>query len=146
MGPHRSSHVIGLAAFGLAVLFVVYAVARRGPRALPGLAFVVVAAWAACGTSGTSRCSRSPGSVPRPAISPPRRSPSCSRRRAPAAWPRTLLVISVAVGVALLVVALPRQPFRLRIPAQGSDLAAGVVVYPAGAVAYLAETGSGASW
>ena len=53
----------------------------------------------------------------------------------------TLIVTSVAVGVALLVVALPRQPFRLRIPAQKSDLASAGVVYPAGAAAYLAEAG-----
>ena len=54
---------------------------------------------------------------------------------------RTLIITSAAVGVALLAVALPRQPFRLRLPAQKSDLAAGAAVYPAGAVAYLAEAG-----
>ena len=43
----RSSYVIGLAAFGLAVLFVVYAVARRGLGRLPGLPFVALSAWAA---------------------------------------------------------------------------------------------------
>ena len=47
MPLYRSSYVIGLAAFGLALLFLLYALARRGPRALPGLAFVGVAAWAA---------------------------------------------------------------------------------------------------
>jgi hypothetical protein len=58
-------------------------------------------------------------------------------RRAVAA----LVALSVAVGLALVAVAMPRHPFRLQVPAQGSDLAAGGVVYPAGAVAYLADHG-----
>ncbi len=42
-----SPYVLGLAAFGLAVLLAIYAVARRGPRACAGLLFVAATAWAA---------------------------------------------------------------------------------------------------
>jgi hypothetical protein len=139
---YRSSYLFGLLAFGLAMLFVVYAVARRGPRRLPGLAFVLVTAWAAlrherhvalfalawfCAVPGY--LAETPlGELLEAAVA----------RRAIA---RILVVASVAAGVALVAVALPRRPFQLRIPAQGSDLAAGGVVYPAGAVAYLADEG-----
>ncbi|HSS38534.1 MAG TPA: hypothetical protein VLT58_07180 [Polyangia bacterium] len=47
----------------------------------------------------------------------------------------------LAAGVALVAVALPQHPFTLRLPAQGSDLGAAPVVYPAGATAYLQRTG-----
>src|SRR6185312_3811982 len=129
---YRSSYLFGLLAFGLAMLFVVYAVARRGPRRLPGLAFVLVTAWAAlrherhvalfalawfCAVPGY--LAETPlGELLEAAVA----------RRAIA---RILVVASVAAGVALVAVALPRRPFQLRIPAQGSDLAAGGVVYPA---------------
>jgi len=144
----RSSYVIGLCAFGLAVLFVVYAVARRGLRGLPGLAFVVAAAWAAwrherhVALFALAWFSAVPGYLAATPLGDLLESAVARRRVA-----TTLIVTSVAVGVALLFVALPRQPFRLRIPAQGEgrektgDLPAGVVVYPAGAVAYLADAG-----
>ena len=138
----RSPYVIGLCAFGLAVLFVVYAVARRGVRRLPGLAFVVVAAWAAwrherhVALFALAWFCAVPGYLAATPLGELLESAVARRRVAD-----TLIVTSAAVGVALFVVALPRQPFRLRIPAQKSDLAAGAVVYPAGAVAYLAEAG-----
>jgi hypothetical protein len=43
----RSSYVLGLAAFGLAILLLVYAVARRGPRGCAGLPFLLATTWAA---------------------------------------------------------------------------------------------------
>jgi hypothetical protein len=138
---YRSSYVLGLCAFGLALLFLVYALARRGPRALPGLAFVGVAAWAAlrherhvalfalawfCAVPGY--LAKTPlGELLERAVARPRLAGG-------------LVAVSIVFGIAHLAVALPRAPFRLRVPAQGSDLGAGVV-YPAGAVAYLAEHG-----
>jgi hypothetical protein len=138
----RSPYVIGLGAFGLAVLFVVYAVARRGARGLPGLAFVVVAAWAAwrhqrhVALFALAWFCAVPGYLAATPLGELLESAVARRRVAQA-----LIVSFAAVGVALVAVALPRQPFRLRIPAQGSDLASGAVVYPAGAVAYLAGAG-----
>ncbi|HEX3903651.1 MAG TPA: hypothetical protein VH853_12430 [Polyangia bacterium] len=136
---YRSSYLLGLAAFGLAMLFLIYAVARRGPRRLPGLAFVVVAAWAAwrherhVALFALAWFCAVPGYL---AATPLGELLEAAVARRPFA--RALSFASIAVGVALLVVAAPRHPFRLRVPAQGSDLAAGGVVYPAGAVAYLA--------
>src|SRR5262249_49587468 len=54
---------------------------------------------------------------------------------------RALAALSVAVGIALCAGALPRHPFRLRVPAQGSEPGTAGGVYPAGAVAYLADHG-----
>jgi hypothetical protein len=139
---YRSAYVIGLAAFGLAVLFLLYALARRGPRALPGLAFVGVAAWAALrherhvALFALAWFCAAPGYLAATPLGELLEEAVAHRRVA-----RALVVVSGALGLALVAVALPRQPFRLRIPAQGSDLAAGVVVYPAGAVAYLADHG-----
>ncbi len=139
---YRSSYVIGLAAFGLALLFLLYAMARRGPRALPGLAFVGVAAWAALrherhvALFALAWFCAAPGYL---AATPLGELLEGAVARRHVAW--TLVVVSGALGLALCAVALPRHPFRLRIPAQGSDLAAGGVVYPAGAVAYLADQG-----
>lgn len=136
---YRSSYLLGLAAFGLAMLFLIYAVARRGPRQLPGLAFVVVAAWAAwrherhVALFALAWFCAVPGYL---AATPLGELLEAAVARRPFA--RALSFASIAVGVALLAVAAPRHPFRLRVPAQGSDLAAGGVVYPAGAVAYLA--------
>ena len=48
---------------------------------------------------------------------------------------------ALAAGVGLVAVALPRHPFTLRVPAQGSDLGVAPVVYPGGAVRYLRENG-----
>jgi hypothetical protein len=138
----RSPYVIGLCGFGLAVLFVVYAVARHGFRRLPGLAFVVVAAWAAwrherhVALFALAWFCAVPGYLAATPLGELLESAVARRRVAD-----TLIVTSVAVGVALFVVALPRQPFRLRLPAQQRDLAAGGLVYPAGAVAYLAGAG-----
>ncbi|HVV49486.1 MAG TPA: hypothetical protein VHO06_07500 [Polyangia bacterium] len=139
---YRSGYLFGVLTFGLAVLFLLYALARRGPLRLPGLAFVLATAWAAlrherhvalfalawfCAVPGYLAATPL-GELLEAAV---------SRRRVRGA----LVALSAAVGVALVAVALPRHPFRLRLPAQGSDLAAGGVVYPAGAVAYLAEHG-----
>ena len=138
----RSPYVIGLCAFGLAVLFVVYAVGRRGVRRLPGLAFVVVSAWAAwrherhVALFALAWFCAVPGYLAATPLGELLESAVARRRVA-----HTLIVTCAAVGVALLVVALPRRPFQLRIPAQKSDLAPGAVVYPAGAIAYLGETG-----
>jgi hypothetical protein len=134
----RSPYVLGLAAFGFALLLVIYALARRGPRALPGLPFVLVAALAAwrherhvalfavawfCTVPGTL------AATPLGALL----EAGASRRRA-----RQLAIVASALaGIGLVAVALPQRPFQLRLPAQGSDLPTEVVVYPAGAVEYL---------
>jgi hypothetical protein len=137
---YRSTYVIGLAAFGMALLFLLYAIARRGPRALPGLAFVGVAAWAALrherhvALFALGWFCAAPGYLTATPLGEVLEGAVAGRRAAGA-----LAAVSAVVGIALLAVALPRHPFRLRLPAQGSDLAAGAVVYPAGAVAYLAE-------
>jgi hypothetical protein len=139
---YRSSYLFGVLAFGLAVLFLLYALARRGPRRLPGLAFVLVAAWAALrherhvALFALAWFCAVPGYL---AVTPlgALLEAAVARRRVQAA----LVALSTVVGVALVAVALPRQPFRLRLPAQGSDLARGRVVYPAGAVGYLADHG-----
>lgn len=139
---YRSSYVIGLGAFGLALLFLIYALARRGPRALPGLAFVAVAAWAALrherhvALFALAWFCAAPGYLAATPLGDLLEAAVARRRVA-----RALAAVSVVFGMAHLAVALPRQPFRLRVPAQGSDLASGGVVYPAGAVAYLAAEG-----
>ncbi|HLK88391.1 MAG TPA: hypothetical protein VKZ18_00775 [Polyangia bacterium] len=139
---YRSSYLFGLLCFGLCLLFLLYALARRGPRRVPGLAFVLVAAWAALrherhvALFALAWFCAVPGYLAA--------TPLGELLETAAARPRArsaLGAVSVAVGVALLAVALPRHPFQLRLPAQGSDLAAGRVVYPAGAVAYLADHG-----
>ncbi len=139
---YRSSYLFGLLCFGLCLLFLLYAIARRGPRRLPGLAFVLVAAWAAlrherhialfalawfCAVPGYLAATPL-GELLEAAV---------ARRRVQSA----LAAVAVGLGVALVAVALPRHPFQLRLPAQGSELGRGRVVYPAGAVAYLAEHG-----
>jgi hypothetical protein len=136
---YHSPYVIGLSAFGLAVLFLLYAVLRRGVRALPGLAFVLLAAWAAlrherhvmlfalawfCAAPGYLAATPL-GELLEAAV---------ARRRVR----QVVAAVAAAFGVALVAVALPRHPFRLRLPAQASDLG-GAVVYPAGAAAYLAD-------
>jgi hypothetical protein len=138
----RSPYVLGLAAFGLMILLLVYAVARRGLRQVPGLLFVLataVAAWQHerhvalfalawfCAVPGY--LAPTPlGELLRGAL---------ARRRVAAA----VALLSVAAGVGLLAVALPRHPFTLHLPAQGSDLGNVPVVYPAGATEYLAAAG-----
>jgi hypothetical protein len=137
----RSPYVIGLAAFGFALLFVLYALGRRGPRALPGLPFVLAAALAAwrherhVALFGLAWFCAVPGylaATPLGALI----DDWSARPRAR----RLLIVVSTAAAVGFLVVAVPHHPFRLRIPAQGSDLATEAVVYPAGAVDYLRDT------
>ena len=138
----HSSYVIGLTAFGMASLFLLYALARRGPRALPGLAFVGVAAWQALrherhvALFALAWFCAAPGYLAATPLGALLEAAVARRRVA-----GTLAVVSGALGLALCAVALPRHPFRLRIPAQGSDLGAMPVVYPAGAVAYLADHG-----
>jgi hypothetical protein len=140
---YKSSYVIGLTAYGMAVLFLLYALARRGPRALPGLAFVAAAAWVALrherhvGLFALVWFCAAPGYLAGTPLGELLEQAVSGRRAA-----RALAAVSAVVGVALLLVALPRHPFRVRLPAQGSDIAAGsLVVYPAGAVAYLADHG-----
>jgi hypothetical protein len=137
----QSPYLLGLAAFGFALVFVLYAAARRGPRALPGLPFVLAAALAAwrherhvalfalawfCAVPGYL------AATPLGALL----EHGSSRRRVR----QLLIVASTVAGVGFLAVALPQRPFHLRLPAQGSDLATDVVVYPAGAVEYLRST------
>ena len=142
----RSPYVLGLAAFGLAVLLLIYAVVRggprRGPRACPGLPFVLATAWAAW------RHERHVAlfavawfcAVPAWLAATPLGAvlDAAAARRAVA---RVVALAALAAGVGLIVVALPQHPFTLRLPAQASDLGAAPVVYPAGAVAYLQRRG-----
>ena len=105
---------------------------------MPGLPFVVVAALAAwrherhvalfavawfCTVPGTLAATPLGGLL----------EAGAARRRAR----QLAIVASVLAGIGLVAVALPQRPFRLRLPAQGSDLPTDVVVYPAGAVEYL---------
>jgi len=139
---YRSPYLFGVLTFGLASLFVVYAIARRGPRRLPGLAFLLVTGWAALrherhvALFALAWLCAVPGYL---AVTPLGELLEAAVARRSVA--RVLAGVSVVVGVALVVVALPRHPFSLRVPAQGSDLSGGAVVYPAGAVAYLADEG-----
>jgi hypothetical protein len=139
----HSSYALGLAAFGLAMLFVVYALARRGPRGLPGLAFVLACAWAAWRHERHVALFALAFFMAVPGFLAP--TPLGEMIAAAVARPRFARALgagAAAVGVALVAIALPRHPFTLRLPAQGSDLAApGGVVYPAGATAYLAGAG-----
>jgi len=134
----RSPYVLGLAAFGFALLFVLYAVARRGPRALPGLPFVLVAALAAwrherhVALFALAWFCAVPGYLAATPLGPLLED-WASRRRVQ----QILIAASAAAGVGFLVVAFPHRPFHLRLPAQGSDLPTEAVVYPAGAVEYL---------
>ncbi len=138
----RSPYVLGLAAFGLALLLLVYAVARRGWRQVPGLPFVLATGWAAwrherhVALFALAWFSAVPGflaATPLGALL----ETALTRRRAGA----LVALASAGAGVGLLAVALPRHPFTLQLPAQGSDLGAVPVVYPAGATAYLAGHG-----
>ncbi|HXJ20237.1 MAG TPA: hypothetical protein VMT03_08390 [Polyangia bacterium] len=139
---YHSPYVLGLAAFGLAVLLLVYAVARRGLRNAPGLPFVLATAFAAwqherhvalfalawfCAVPGYL------GPTPLGELLQ-----GALARRQPAV---AVGLVAAAAGVGLLAVALPRHPFTLQLPAQGSDLGNVPVVYPAGATEYLAGAG-----
>jgi hypothetical protein len=134
----RSPYVLGLAAFGFALLFVLYALGRRGPRALPGLPFVLVAALAAwrherhVALFALAWFCAVPGYLAATPLGALLEHGAARRRVA-----LSLIAACALTGIGLLVVAAPRHPFRLRLPAQGIDLATEAVVYPAGAVEYL---------
>jgi hypothetical protein len=134
----QSHYLVGLVAFGWALLLLLYALARRGPRALPGLSFVLVAALGAWRHERHVALFALAWFCALPGYLAP--TPLgllidawAARRRVGA----LLIVGALAVGVGFLAVAARRGPFRLRLPAQGSDLGTEVVVYPAGAVEYL---------
>jgi len=138
----HSAYVPGLAAFGLAVLLAVYAVARRGIRACPGWPFLLATACAAwqherhVALFAMAWFCTVPGwlaATPLGALL----DGAVARRRVAL----VVTVASLAAGLGLCAVALPRHPFTLRVPAQGSDLDVSPVVYPAGAVAYLSGVG-----
>jgi hypothetical protein len=130
--------VLGLAAFGFALLFVVYALARRGPRALSGLPFVLVCALAAwrherhVALFALAWFCAAPGYLAATPLGELLEAATARRLGRAVA-----IAASVAAGLGFLAVALPRHPFRLRVPAQGAELATEAVVYPAGAVDYL---------
>jgi hypothetical protein len=130
-----------LAAFGLAMLLVVYAVVRRGPRALPGLLLVGAAALAALRHERHAAlfaviwfCAL-PGYLAS--------TPLAELLQQLASRPRVALALTIAgfsAGIALLAIALPHHPLTLRLPAQAGDLGKGIV-YPAGAVDHLDRAG-----
>jgi hypothetical protein len=138
----QSSYALGLGAFALAVLLLAYAIVRRGPHRLPGILFVVAAAWAAW------RHERHVAlfalawfcAVPRYLTETP-----LADLLARAAGRRPIAGLATAAalasGVALVAVGLARNPFTLHVPAQPSDVGAAPVVYPAGAVDYLRAAG-----
>jgi hypothetical protein len=134
----QSPYVIGLAAFGLAILLLAYAIARRGPR-LPGLPFVLAVAWGAwrherhVALFALAWFCAVPGYLAATPLGALLEAPLARPRAA-----RALALVSGLVGIGLLMVAAPRHPFRLRLPAQASDRGDSPVVYPAGAVDYLA--------
>jgi hypothetical protein len=139
---YRSPYVLGLAAFGLALLLLAYAVARRGWRQVPGLPFVLAAGWAAwqherhVALFALAWFCAVPGYLAATPLGEMLES-ALDRRRVGA----LVALAASGAGVGLLAVALPRHPFTLRLPAQGSDLGAVPVVYPAGATGYLAAAG-----
>lgn len=134
----HSPYVLGLGAFGFALLFLGYALVRRGPRALPGLSFVLVAALAALrherhvALFALAWFCAVPGYLAATQLGALIEEGSARRRVA-----RLLIIVSGLAGAGFLAVALPRHPFELRLPAQQSDLQRELVVYPAGAVEYL---------
>ncbi|HVT09503.1 MAG TPA: hypothetical protein VHO67_18710 [Polyangia bacterium] len=138
----HSPYVLGLAAFGFAILLLLYAVVRRGPRACPGLLFVLATGWAAwrherhVALFAVAWFIAVPGWLAATPLGALLNAAVARRGVALAAGAAAL-----AAGVGLIAVALPRHPFTLRIPAQGSDLGTASVVYPAGAAAYLARAG-----
>jgi hypothetical protein len=134
----HSRYVPGVAAFGLAVLLAIYAVARRGWRSCPVLPFLAATTCAAwqherhVALFAMAWFCTVPGWLAA--------TPLGALLERAVARPRTAAVVTVAslaAGLGLIAVALPRHPFTLRIPAQGSDLATSPVVYPVGAVDYL---------
>jgi hypothetical protein len=138
----HSPYVLGLAAFGLAVLLLVYAVARRGPRNAPGLPFVLATAFAAwqherhVALFALAWFCSVPGYLAPTPLGELLQGALARRRTAAAVG-----LVAAAAGVGLLAVALPRHPFTLQLPAQGSDLGNVPVVYPGGATEYLAGAG-----
>jgi hypothetical protein len=138
----RSPYVLGLAAFGLALLLLIYAVARRGLRQVPGLPFVLATAWAAWQHERHVALFALAWFCAVPGYLAP--TPLGALLEAALARRRVAAVVTLGAavaGVGLLAVALPRHPFTLQLPAQGSDLGNVPVVYPAGATEYLAASG-----
>jgi hypothetical protein len=129
-----------LTLFLLSLLFAVLAL-RRGISALPGWLVVLVFAGAAI------RHVRhlSLYAVVWMAYVPAWLEPTSFAEELRGGWRRhrrAVAALCVILGVGALGVAISREPWRLRVPANRSDLDAGAaVVYPAGAVAYMEETG-----
>jgi hypothetical protein len=124
----------------LALLLVVYAAVRRGPRALPGLLFLAATAYA------TWRHQRH---LPLFALAwicavPAYLTPTLFGEMldSAVARPRVAGAITLAalpVVAALLVVSARFHPLTLVIPTQGKDVETEAPVYPSGAVDYLAR-------
>jgi len=124
-----------------ALLLVVYAAVRRGPRALPGLLFVAATAYAAWRHQRhlplfalTWVCA-----VPAyltPTLLGEMLESAVARRRVAGA----VTLAALPVVAALLLVAARSHPLTLAIPAQGKDVKKDEgPVYPTGAVDYLAS-------
>jgi hypothetical protein len=129
------------AVFGVltALLLVVYAAVRRGPRALPGLLFVLATAYSAWRHQRHLPLFVLAWFCAAPAYLTPTLfgemlEAFVARRR----FAGAVTLAAVPVVAILLVLAVQRHPMTLLIPAQAKDLKeeAGIV-YPAGAVDYL---------
>jgi hypothetical protein len=134
----HSPYVVGLTAFGLSALLLLYTLARSGARALPGLPFVLLTAAAAvrherhvtlyalawfCAVPGYLAATPLGELVER-----------LIRRRRVAG---SIMVIALAASIGLTAVAASRAPLSLAIPAQLSDVGKAAVVYPTGAIEHL---------
>jgi hypothetical protein len=129
------------AVFGVltALLLVVYAAVRRGPRALPGLLFLLATAYSAWRHQRHLPLFVLAWFCAAPAYLTPTLfgemlESFVARRR----FAGAVTLAAVPVVAILLILAVQRHPMTLLIPAQAKDLKeeAGIV-YPAGAVDYL---------
>jgi hypothetical protein len=126
------------AVFGFSVLVATYAVARRGWRRLEGWP-LLAAAFLAAGLHerhlaiyAVVWCSLVPAWIRGTELAQLLESAWMRRRRAQAA-------VWVIVGTVSAVVLAREEPWRLRVPANPGEHA--VLLYPAGAVSYLRESG-----
>jgi hypothetical protein len=131
----------GLIGFSAALLLLVYAAARRGPRALPGLLFLLAAAVAACRHQRHLPLFALAWFCATPAYLTPTLlgemfESAVARRRVS----RAITLAALPLAAALLVTAARNHPLTLVLPAQAKDVAEKApILYPTGAVDYLAR-------
>jgi hypothetical protein len=133
---------VGVVGFSAAFLLVAYAVLRRGPRALPGLLFLLAAGYAAFRHQRHLPLFALAWFCATPAYLTPTLlgalfESAVARRRVCGA----ITLGALPIAAALLVAAVRHHPMTLTVPAQAKDLAdEAPLLYPTGAVDYLART------